>query len=145
MRANSQLCTFFLGDLLLGVEVRQVQEVVRHQELTRVPLAPGPIRGLLNLRGQIVLAIDLRRCLGLGTDASGRPPMHVVVRTSDEPVSLLVDRIGDIVEGKESDFERAPGTLRGTARELIRGAYKLDGCLLLELDMEKAVEIASVG
>ena len=71
MRANSQLCTFFLGDLLLGVEVRQVQEVVRHQELTRVPLAPGPIRGLLNLRGQIVLAIDLRL------------PDRVTVRLSD--------------------------------------------------------------
>lgn len=139
MNATQQFCTFFLDDLFCGLEVEKVQEVIRHQTTTRVPLAASVIGGLINLRGQIVTAVDLRRRLELPDRGETAEPMNVVVRTDDGAVSLLVDEIGDVVEVDESDFERPPDTLRGVARELIRGAFKLKGKLLLLIDTEKAL------
>jgi purine-binding chemotaxis protein CheW len=143
MNEERQFSTFFLDGLLFGVEVSKVQEVIRYQEMTRVPLAPPVVQGLINLRGQIVTALDLRRRLNLKDRASDRLPMNVVVRTGDEAVSLLVDEIGDVLEVEEDTFERPPETLQGEARELIRGAYKLKDKLLLVLDTEKAVTLAA--
>ena len=134
-----QFSTFFLRDLYLGVEVLKVQELIRFQEMTRVPLASDVVRGLINLRGQIVTAIDLRRQFGMAPLEPGRDPMNVVVRTEEGAVSLLVDEIGDVVDVDEQQFERAPDTLRGRARELVTGVYKLDGRLLLVLDVLQAV------
>jgi len=141
MNASQQFCTFFLDGLFFGVEVEKVQEVIRHQQTTRVPLAPCVVGGLINLRGQIVTAVDLRRRLEMPARTDATPPMNVVVRTDEGAVSLLVDEIGDVVEVEESDFECPPDTLRGTARELIRGAFKLKGKLLLSLDTEKALRV----
>lgn len=136
-----QLCTFHVGDLFLGIDVRQVQEVLRHQKMTRVPLAPGAVRGLINLRGQIVTAIDLRARLGLPQRADGPPPLNVVVRGEDGVVTLLVDEIGDVREVSPDDFEAPPETLRGRSRELIVGAYKLIDRLLLLLDTAQSVRL----
>lgn len=141
MSVNRQFCTFFLDGLYFGVEVHKVQEVIRYQEMTRVPLAPHVVRGLINLRGQIVTAIDLRRRLGLTERPGDRLPMNVVVRGDDGAMSMLVDEIGDVVEVEEETFERPPETLSGLARELIRGAYKLKDRLLLTLDTEAAVHL----
>jgi len=137
-----QFCTFLLEDLLFGIEVMKVQEVIRAQEMTRVPLASAVIRGLINLRGQIVTAIDLRRRLDLPDLPSGGSQMNVVVRMDEGAVSFLVDEIGEVVEVEEQQFERPPETLSGVARELIRGAYKLEHRLLLVLDAERTVELA---
>src|SRR4051794_39425221 len=98
MTSASQFCTFYLDGSFFGVEVQHVQEVIRYQELTRVPLASPVIRGLINLRGQIVTAIDLRRRLGLADRPAGVLPMNVVVRSEEGAVSLLVDEIGDVQE-----------------------------------------------
>jgi purine-binding chemotaxis protein CheW len=133
-----QVATFVLDQLYFGVEVLKVQEVIRYQELTRIPLAPPVVEGLINLRGQIVTAIDLRRRLGLGDRVDGELPMNVVVRTADGVVSLLVDEIGDVVEVAEAQFEMAPDTLAGPTRDLVRGVYKLKDRLLLLLDEERA-------
>ncbi|MCC5949420.1 MAG: chemotaxis protein CheW [Nitriliruptoraceae bacterium] len=141
MSSPSQFCTFTLADLLFGIEVDRVQEVIRSLELTSVPLANEVVEGLINLRGQIVTAFDLRRRLDLPPREDGQRPMNIVVRTGDGELSLLVDEIGDVVDVDESTFESAPETLEGTARELIRGAYKLDGRLLLVLDTERAVSL----
>jgi purine-binding chemotaxis protein CheW len=141
MSAANQFTTFYLDGLLFGVEVSKVQEVIRYQEMTRVPLASPVIRGLINLRGQIVTALDLRRRINLNERASDKLPMNVVVRSGAEIVSLLVDEIGDVLEVGEDDFERPPDTLQGEARELIRGTYKLKDKLLLVLDTEKAVQL----
>ena len=142
MSDDHKFCTFTLAGLLFGVEVAKVQEVIRHLNLTRVPLAPPIIHGLINLRGQIVTAIDLRCRLGMEARSADRHPMNVVVRTDDEAVSLLVDEIGDVCVVDEDAFERPPETLNGVARDLIRGAYKLKDRLLLVLDTEKAVQVA---
>ena len=142
MADERQYCTFFLDGQYFGIDVLRVQEVIRHQEMTRVPLAPAVVRGLINLRGQIVTAIDLRRRLDLPDRPDGGLPVNVVVRTDDGAVSLLVDEIGDVLQTRGTPFERPPETLRGVARELIRGAYKLPDRLLLILDLGRALSPA---
>jgi purine-binding chemotaxis protein CheW len=134
-----QFCTFFLKDQFFGVPVQQVQEVIRYQEMTRVPLTPQVIRGLINLRGQIVMAVDLRRRFGMDDRPESQLPMNVVVRTDDGAVSFLVDEIGDVLEVDEESFEKPPETLRGESRELVRGVYKLRERLMLVLDTDRAV------
>jgi len=141
MNASNQYCTFYLDGLFFGVEVQQVQEVIRYQELTRVPLASRVISGLMNLRGQIVTAIDLRRRLGLSERTGDTLPMNVVVRTDDGAASLLVDEIGDVQEVDQGDFEPVPDTLCGEICSLIRGAYKLPDRVLLALDTAKVVNL----
>jgi purine-binding chemotaxis protein CheW len=143
MSIGYQYCTFYLDNLFFGVEVEKVQEVIRYQEMTRVPLAPYVVQGLINLRGQIVTVIDLRRRLELNPRPDGQLPMNVVVRTDDGPISLLVDEIGDVLDVDSGSFERPPETLRGVARQLIRGAYKLKDRLLLTLDTEATVMLNS--
>lgn len=140
---TKQFTTFYVDGRFLGIPVTKVQEVIRYQEMTRVPLAQDEIDGLINLRGQIVTAMDLRRRLELSERPGDTLPMNVVVRTYDGAVSLLVDEIGDVLEVDEDSFEQPPETLRGEIRSLIRGAYKLDGRLLLELDMERVIDITT--
>ena len=137
--ATSQLATFWLDGDLFGVEVEHVQEVLRSQGITRVPLAPPAVAGLINLRGQVVTAIELRERLGRKPRPDGQEAVVIVVRLHGEAVSLLVDSIADVVDVDVRDFEAPPDTLDGAARELIRGAYKLDGQLLLALDVNRAV------
>jgi len=141
MAGEQQLCTFYAGGLYFGLDVREVQEVLQYQDMVRVPLASNVVRGLINLRGQIVTAIDLRRRLDLPERDADVDPMNVVVRSDDGAVSLLVDEIGDVLEVDERSFERAPETLRGRMRDLVEGVYKLDGELLLVLDAQKAIDL----
>lgn len=142
---DQQFCTFTVGGLHFGVLVQKVQEVIRHQAMTPVPLAPREVAGLINLRGQIVTAVDLRCRLGLEPLPEGVLPMNVVMRGEDEAVSLLVDSIGDVVDVDDSTFEAPPETLDAAARSLITGAYKLDQGLLLVLDTEQAMTVSGVG
>lgn len=139
MSDRQQFATFFLGDSYFGVEVERVQEILRSQEMTPVPLSSPVVRGLINLRGQIVTAIDLRCRLGLEARGEGQPLMNVVVRSSGGGVSLLVDDIGDVVEAEESTFERPPDTLDGDARKMIRGVHKLNERLMHVLDIEEVL------
>ena len=139
MSDDAQFCTFRLGGLFFGVEVTKVQEVIRYQEMTPIPLAPRTVSGLINLRGQIVTAIDLRRVLEFDDRPADERPMNVVIRTDEGAVSLLVDRIGDVLHVEAEAFERVPDTVTGVARELILGAYKLTDSLLLVLDTDRIV------
>jgi len=145
MTNSKQFCSFFVNGLFFGVEVLKVQEVIRYQGMTRVPLAPTMIQGLINLRGQIVTAIDLRRRLELAPREADQLPMNVVVRSDDGAVSLLVDEIGDVVEIQDDIYERPPETLKGVARELVQGVYKLKERLLLILDTERTVNLNGAG
>jgi purine-binding chemotaxis protein CheW len=135
----TQYVTFTLGGALYGVDVTRVQEALRAHTRTRVPLAPVDVAGLVNLRGQVVLTIDLRPRLGVPPLAADAEPMMVVVQVDGEPVSLLVDEIGDVVEVGPERFEVPPDTLDVGLRRLITGAYKLDSSLLLILDVDQAV------
>jgi len=141
MTASHQYCTFYLEDECYGLDVLRVQEIVRPQPLTLVPLAHPMVRGLINLRGQIVTAIDLRVRLALSRRMEIHESVNVVVQTEDGAVSLLVDEIGDVLEVTEEHFERPPETLQGAARDLIQGAYKLADRLLVILDPELVVSL----
>jgi len=141
MTQTSQFCTFYLDNLLFGVELKGIQEVIRSLEMTQVPLAPGVVSGLINLRGQIVTAVDLRRRLALEPRPAEALPMNVVIRSGDGAVSLLVDEIGDVVEVDETTFEAAPDTLLGSVRSMILGVHKLSDRLMHVLDTEKACEM----
>jgi purine-binding chemotaxis protein CheW len=134
--------TFFVADLFFGVDVLRVQEVLRFHQMTRVPLSPEVIEGLINLRGQIVTAIDMRRRLKLPPRPAGQAPMNMVVRTEDGAVSLLVDEIGDVLDVDSATYEQPPENLDPAASELIRGIYKLKDRLLLVLDAERTVDLA---
>jgi len=138
-----QFATFFVADLFFGVDVLCVQEVLRFQQMTRVPQAPEVIEGLINLRGQIVTAIDMRRRLGLPARAGDQTPMNMVIRAEEGAVSLLVDEIGDVLDVDASAYERPPENIEAMARELILGVYKLKDRLLLVLDTEKTVDLAA--
>jgi purine-binding chemotaxis protein CheW len=138
---SRQLCTFYVAGLCFGVDVADMQEVLRAQPITPVPLTPPELAGIMNLRGQIVMAVDLRRRMGLPADAGPPSSMNVIVRVDGAPVSLLVDRIGDVVDVSEADWEPPPDTLEGLARALIPGVYKRKQGLLLELDVARTVAI----
>ena len=107
--ASRQYATFEVADQLFGVEVDAVQEVLSFYEYTPVPLAPPAVGGLFNLRGQVIAAVDLRVQLGLARQALEGPVMNVILRGDDEPVSLLVDRIGEVVDLDDDDVRAAAG------------------------------------
>jgi purine-binding chemotaxis protein CheW len=136
---STRLVTFTLDGRLYGVDVNAVQEVLRGQPQTRIPLAPDTVSGLINLRGQVLSALELRARLGLPDRSTDREPMLVVVRVAGEVIALLVDSIGAVIDVDDEQFELPPDTLSGPAREFLHGAYKLEGQLLLALDVDRAV------
>jgi len=141
MNDRRQFCTFWMGQRLYGMPVDEVQEVIREQAMTRVPLAGSMVRGLINLRGKIVTAIDLRKGLGLGGQEAQGPLMNVVVSSDDQVVSFLVDAIGDVLDVEAETFEEVPDTLQGEGRELVTGVYKLGEGLLHVLDAAKCAQL----
>jgi purine-binding chemotaxis protein CheW len=141
MANTRQFCTFYLENYFFGIELLDVQEVLQQLELTSVPLAPHAVRGLMNLRGQIVMAVDLRRQLELPERPANRPAMTVIVRAGEDAVSLLVDEIGDVVEASDESFELPPETSRGTVRAAIRGVHKPEKQLMHVLDTERACTV----
>jgi len=137
-----QLCTFYIDSYFLAVHALRVQEVLRQQPLTRVPLAPSSVRGLMNLRGQIVPVLDLRKRFGFAPLPPGKKSFNVLLRGADGMVSFMVDRVADVIEVPSEDFEAIPETLQGEGRRLLKGAYKLDKRLLLVLDPDRAMDVS---
>jgi purine-binding chemotaxis protein CheW len=135
--------TFVVEDRLLGLPVERVHEVLRAQPLTPVPLAHAHVSGLLNLRGQIVTAVDMRARLHLPPRDAGEPSAHVVVATEHVPVSLVVDRLGDVLTIDDDAFEPPPDTVDRDVRPLIKGAFKLDDALLLDLDLDETLNLTT--
>lgn len=141
---ENQYATFVVQGLFFGIDVLRVQEVLRYQEMTRIALAPPVTGGLINLRGQIVTAIDMRCRLGLPPRDPSELPLNIVIRTEDGPVSLLVDEIGDVIEVDPGAAEAPPGNLSREARELIAQVYKLEHRLLLVLNPDKTLDIGGL-
>jgi purine-binding chemotaxis protein CheW len=132
-----------VGDLRIGIDASAVQEVTAGATLTPVPLASPLVSGLLNLRGQIVTVIDLRRCLRLRDRPAGAPALHVILQTADGGVSLLVDDVGDVIALEPDTIEETPRSLPGHLRNLIAGAYGLDGTHLLALNVERVLNLVA--
>lgn len=142
MSTIRQYCTFLLGDRFYGVDVLRVQEVVRDQPRTRVPLAPPVVLGLINLRGQIVTALDLHAKLAAPRPATTAETLNVVLSGEDGAVSFAVDQIGDVTELDAARLLPPPETLDGPARELIEGVYLLPDRLLVVLDPDRIAGVA---
>lgn len=130
-----QLSTFYLSDRLFGIDALQVQEITKALPLTSVPLAPQHVRGLINLRGQISTAIGLRELFKLEGERSN-DPMNVVCSWESTLLSFVVDRVGDVLEVSQENFERTPDTLQPQIRKFITGVYKLNGEILSVLDVK---------
>lgn len=141
MSDTGQYCTLTVGDLLLGIDVGRIQEVIRGTAFTPVPLADPAIRGLINLRGQIVTAIDLRRRMGFEALPLSEPTATMVLGTAEEPLALVVDTVGDVVDVDGDSFEPPPDTLKGEARTMIDGAHKLERRLLLVLNLDAVMAV----
>lgn len=150
--ANQQICTFVLNGIYFGIDVLQVQEVMRPQAITWVPLAPPDICGLINLRGQIVTVVDLQRRLELTTDApqpnrftpqAAEEPQgfNIVLQRADDVVAFRVDQVGDVLEFSQDAFEPPPATLKGRMRQMLAGAYSLPEGFLLIVDVEKVLAV----
>jgi purine-binding chemotaxis protein CheW len=142
-KLSHQYATFMVDRHYLGVDVLDVQEVLRGQSLTRVPLASNVVEGLINLRGQIVPALDMRRMLHLEPRATDDLPVSVVVRSSHGAISLQVDEIDDVIEVDPGTFESTPSNVDAGMRTLFSGVHKLNGRLLLVLDTQRAVAAES--
>ena len=143
IESEHQYCTFRVDNLYLGISVLDVQEVLYEAAVTHVPLADEHVAGLINLRGQIATTVDLRTRLGVEPREENESFIHVVVTEKGEPASLQVDRISDVISVDADLFEPVPDTMHGPARELILGTFKLDGELLLILDVQKTLTNAT--
>ncbi len=144
MGERSQYCTFWVDGLFFGVAVSGVQEVLRYQPLTAVPSAPEAICGLINLRGQIVTAVDLRCRIGLPPRADGDLPMNVIVRSRGEVVSLLVDDIGDVIDTGDLELEAVPANVPSVVQDVVTGVLALPDAVLLVLDADRAADVSVV-
>lgn len=147
--ASQQICTFFLDQTRFGIEVEAVQEIIRQQPLTRVPLAATDICGLMNLRGQVIPVVDLPCRLGLRSTVceivptrEEHPIYNVIVNTPDDVASFIVDGIGDVLECANATLEPPPATLDPHIRSALKGAYKLEYGFLLVLNPLKILDPA---
>jgi purine-binding chemotaxis protein CheW len=144
MTSARQFCTFYLNNLLFGVESQKIQEVVTYRELRPVPLAPPVVSGLMNLRGQVVVALELRRQLELPDRPANMLPVCLVARAAGGTVCLLADEVGNVVEVEEETFEPSPETLSPRLRSVILGVHKLEGQLMHVLDSDRACQVQAV-
>ena len=139
---TKEFVTMTVGGQLFGIPVLSVQDVLAAQKIARIPLAPPEVAGALNLRGRIVTAIDVRTRLGLPPMDSGQTGMSIVVDHHGELYSLIIDVIGDVMDLPNSAYERSPATLDPSWREVAAGVYRLDGELLVVLDVNRLLDFA---
>ena len=135
--------TFFIKDQMFGIPVLKVQDILTTDQIAPIPLAPPEVEGSINLRGRIVTVIDVRQRLGLEKRPSGEPAMGVTVELSHELYTLLVDRVGDVVSLSTDLYEDNPSTLDTLWREFALGVYRLEGPLMVVLDVDHFLEINS--
>jgi len=143
MANELQICTFRIDRLSFGIDVRSVKGVTSHPRMTRVPLAPSAVQGLTSFRGEVIAGLNLRPCLGLEAGRPERPWSSVILKTTMGPVSLLVDEIGDVVTIQDDRLEPPPETLPAELREITECVYEQGGRLLLLLNVEQVIQMAS--
>jgi len=142
MATNQKYATFFLNGICFGVPIEKVQEVLEFQEITPVPLSAEVLPGIINLRGQILTTLDLKRRLDLAASEADEQRMMIVVRTSEGPMNLIVDKIGSVTDVDPEQFEKPTETLKAGVRAVTTHVCKLEGRLLLVLDTEKIIQLA---
>ncbi len=142
--SSREFVTMIVDGQLFGIPVLQVQDVLGPQKITRVPLAPKEVAGSLNLRGRIVTAIDVRTRLGLPARSPEEKGMSVVADHAGEFYSLIVDQVGEVMSLVASSYEETPVTLEARWRDVSDGVYRLDGKLLIVLDVNKLLRLEAL-
>jgi len=144
MAANQRYASFFLNSICFGVPVEKVQEFLEYVDIMPVPLSPPVLPGIINLRGQILTTIDLKARLNLPNDTTSENPMMMVIRTSEGPMNVLVDKIGAILDVDPDLFEKPSETLKPGIQEVTTHVCKLEQQLLLVLDTETIIQISDL-
>ncbi|NOY29743.1 MAG: chemotaxis protein CheW [Planctomycetes bacterium] len=134
--AELQLATFYVGDILLGIDIQQVQEINRQLDVTEVPHSPDFVRGVINLRGDVATVVDLRTILGLPSAEVTRESRNLIVHSKGETIGFLVDRISDILALNTNEISPSPTTVEGVDGNLFKGIFKLETELLIILDVD---------
>ncbi len=137
--------TVFTAGQLFGLKLERVRDVFVPQALSAVPLAPPEVAGVLNLRGRIVTALDLRRRLGLPPREDGKPTVAVGIEDRGELYGLIADKVGDVMWLPASQYETAPANLDPRWAQVCAGVYRLDGRLLVVLDVDKILDFSQFG
>ena len=141
--AITEFVTVTIGDHLFGLPISRVQDVFVPDRLTRVPLAPPEVAGILNLRGRVVTAIEMRARLDLGTRAPGRPVMAIGIELKGESYGLLVDAVGEVMQLPANECEAKPANLDPRLGRVAEGVYRLKDQLLIVLDVDRVLDIGS--
>ncbi len=141
---NIRLCTFRLGEFSMALDVAGIQEVIRQQPLTPVPLANGLICGLMNLRGKVVMVIDLRKRFRISSRHESIAGTNIIFKKADGIVSFLVDEVDDVLNLQENAIDPPPAIMDEVARELVRGTVQLPRKLLLVLDGAKCANVSAM-
>lgn len=136
---TNQFSTFRVDGRFYGVNVKLVQEITQAMPLTRVPLAPEYISGLINLRGQIATAIGLRELFRLSPKPEKISGINVICKIDGPLLSLVVDEIGDVLEVNDHDFEQTPDTVDPSVAQFMSGVYKLPNEILSIIDVNKLI------
>ncbi len=134
-----EFASFYIGDLLMGVDIQQLQEINRHVEVTAIPHAPECVRGVVNLRGEVVTVLDLKTILGLGQADILPSSRNVIVNIEDEKIGLLADRVADVVTAQRDEIEPPPANVGGVDGRFFKGIFKLDSELLVILNVEEVL------
>lgn len=142
MKAERKYCTFKLAENWYGLEVHYVQTVIQGYEITQVPLAAPDVAGMINLRGDIMMAINLRKRLGLPFSDYSKNDFHLVVQIDGVCTSLIVDSVGDVVTLIDENALNPPESLNGLAKQLIIGSYHGNNGTILTIDTEKTVDVS---
>lgn len=139
-KVSEDFLTFIVEGQFFGIPVLQVQDVLREQPVTKIPLSSAEVAGSLNLRGRIVTAINVRQCLSMPVRDSSKSNMSVVVEHNNELFSLIIDSVGEVLRLAKGDFEKNPGTLDPAWKELSTGIFQLKDNLLIIMDVSKLLE-----
>ena len=137
----TEYVTVIIGDHLFGLPISRVQDVFVPERLTRVPLSPPEVAGILNLRGRIVTAIDMRRRLDLGERHDGQPVMAVGIDFKNESYGLLIDAVGEVLKFPNSACEPKPANLDERLARVASGVIRLEGQLLVVLDVDRVLDM----
>lgn len=140
MSLREQACTFYLEDRMYALDVQQVQEVTKSLPITPIPLAPSYVKGLINLRGQIAVSIDLREMFGLPKQENTELTNTIVCRTDGILMAFPVDRVGDVVENDYNNFENTPETVEPKIAQFMKGVFKSQHDILSMLDIESILK-----
>jgi purine-binding chemotaxis protein CheW len=135
--SDLQFATFYVGDLLLGVDIRQVQEINHQLDVTPVPRSPDYVRGVINLRGEVATVVDLRRVLGLDPAEATRESRNLIVHWQNESIGLWVDRIADILTVSAGEISPSPSNVDGVDGRFFHGVYTMESEIVVILNIEQ--------